>query len=332
MEYINAKGMGLVLSKIGFGGIPIQKVDSLMAGKIVDELVRRGVNYIDSARGYKNSEKLIGEAIARRRDKFILATKSMAKTYIDMAKDIEISLSNFKTDYIDIYQLHNPSMDSLKVIMGEGGALKALLEAKEKGKIGHIGITSHSLDVLNSVIDLGIFESVMYPFNIVEVQGRSFFKKCKEKGILTIAMKPMAGGALDDKNLALKFLLNEDIDIIIPGMGSVEEVIENCSINNTKLSKEELEEIDTLQKTFGNDFCRRCGYCQPCTKGIDIANCFVFEGYYKRYDLKDWAKERYESLKSHASDCVECGKCMERCPYKLNIIEKLKGVKETFGK
>lgn len=332
MEKIYNKRCDFTLGRIGFGGIPIQNESNSTAKEVIDTLIKQEVNYIDSARGYRDSEKIIGEAIKGRRDKFILATKSMSRTYSEMKRDIDISLVNFQTDYIDVYQLHNPNMEQYEKCISDGGAYFALLDAKKMGKIRHIGITAHKLEVLERAVSSGLFDTIMYPFNIVEVQGRSFFKKCRELGILTIAMKPLAGGALDNSDLAIKFLLNEEVDVIIPGMKNVTEVIKNTSIIKEKLTESELEEVERLQKEMGNDFCRRCGYCAPCTKGIDIPNCFVFEGYYKRYNLKEWAIERYNSLKAHASDCIECGKCMSRCPYELDIIKKLKGVKETFGK
>ena len=332
MEYITNKKMNLTISRVGLGGIPIQKALQSDANLVIDECIRQEINYIDSARAYKDSEKILGIALKGRRDKFILATKSMARTYSDMKNDVYTSLKAFQTDYIDIYQLHNPNMSQYEIAIGEDGAYFALLDLKKEGKIGHIGITAHSLEVLDRAIDSGLFETVMYPFNIVEDQGKEMFKKCREKGILTIAMKPMAGGALDDSRLAMKFLLNEEVDVIIPGMKNASEVIKNTSVEKSPLTDIELEKIKDIKESMGNDFCRRCGYCAPCTKGIDIPNCFVFEAYYTRYNLKEWAIERYDSLKAHASDCIECGKCMERCPYKLNIIEKLKVVRNTFGK
>ena len=180
MEYITNKISKRGLSRIGFGGIPIQNEDISSALKTLKECQKRGINYIDSARGYKDSEKIIGEAIKGYRDHFFLATKSMAKTESDMERDINISLQNFQTDYIDLYQLHNPSREGYKMCMEDGGAYHALLKAKKEGKIGHIGITCHSLDLLEEVVESGKFESVMYPYNLVEVQGEEFFKKCKK--------------------------------------------------------------------------------------------------------------------------------------------------------
>lgn len=324
----------LFVSRIGFGGIPIQRVSQDDVNEIIDSLIENGVNFIDTARGYTVSEEFLGKALLGKRDKFILATKSMARTYQEMKEDILKSLKNLQTECIDIYQLHNVKSDEeYNLIMGGNGAYKALVEAKNEGKIRYIGITSHSFDFLNSKISLSTFpfSTIQFPFNIVEEKARSLFIEANNKGIGTIVMKPLAGGAIDNKNLAIKFLLNEKCaNVLIPGMSSVSEVIENTKVKDEKLTLEEEKEIVKIREELGQDFCRRCGYCLPCTMGIDIPNCFMFEGYYNRYGLKEWATSRYNKLVKKASGCIGCKKCMERCPYGLNIVEKLKKVVDTF--
>lgn len=334
MEEIRLGKTNLLVKRVGFGGIPIQRVTQEDVNKIVDVLIENNVNLIDTARGYTVSEEYLGNALVGKRDKFVLCTKSMARTYEGMKNDIEISLKNLRTDYIDIYQLHNvKTEEEYELVMGADGAYKALLEAKASGKIGYIGITSHSMDFLDSIIEKCPFATIQFPFNIIETKAEKLLKKAVRQNIGVIAMKPMAGGALDNKKLAIKFLLNQDfISVMIPGMASVEEVLENTSVKKEELTNQEKKEIDNIRKELGNDFCRRCGYCLPCTKGIDIPSCFMFEGYYKRYGLEEWAKSRYEAMSHHASECIECGKCLEKCPYKLNIVNKLKEVAKTFGK
>ena len=334
MEEIKLGKTNLLVKRVGFGGIPIQRVTQEDVNKIVDVLIENNINLIDTARGYTVSEEYLGNALVGKRDKFVLCTKSMARTYEGMKNDIEISLKNLRTDYIDIYQLHNvKTEEEYELVMGADGAYKALLEAKASGKIGYIGITSHSMDFLDSIIEKCPFATIQFPFNIIETKAEKLLKKAVRQNIGVIAMKPMAGGALDNKKLALKFLLNQDfISVMIPGMASVEEVLENTSVKKEELTNQEKKEIDNIRKELGNDFCRRCGYCLPCTKGIDIPSCFMFEGYYKRYGLEKWAKSRYEAMAHHASECIECGKCLEKCPYKLNIVNKLKEVAKTFGK
>ena len=334
MEKIKLGKTNLYVNKIGFGGIPIQRVCQSDVNEIILALLKEGINFIDTARGYTVSEAFLGEALKGVRDKFIIATKSMARDYNSMKEDILKSLENLKTDYIDIYQLHNvKSEEEYRRIMQNDGAYKALLEAKDEGKIHYIGITSHNLDFLESKIDLEDFpfSTIQVPYNIVEEKAESLFKKAVSKNIGTIVMKPLAGGAIDNKKLAIKFLLSKDfVNVLIPGMGSVGEVLENVSVKCENLSLSELEEIKKIREDLGQDFCRRCGYCLPCTKGIDIPNCFMFEGYYNRYGLREWALSRYNKLSVKASECIECKKCMKRCPYNLNIIEKLKKVVETL--
>ena len=334
MEYRTLGKTGLKISRMGFGGIPIQKIDEEGTRKLLHEMMEMGVNYIDSARGYTVSEQYIGYGLEGIRDKFVLATKSMSRTKEAMAADIETSLGNFRTDYIDLYQVHNPSMEQLDQVIGEGGALEALMEAKAAGKIGHIGLTAHSTAVFERALGLDWVETIMFPYNIVEQQGAELIHKCAEKNIGFIDMKPLAGGAIEDATLALRYVCsNPDVTVVIPGMAEVRELEQNlaaCS-NTEPLADEELKAMDKVREQLGTDFCRRCNYCAPCTVGINIPSVFLFAGYLQRYDLADWAKDRYSTLKVKASACIGCGKCEPRCPYHLPIREKLKKCVQDMG-
>ena len=334
MEYRTLGKTGLKISRMGFGGIPIQKIDEEGTRKLLHEMMEKGINYIDSARGYTVSEQYIGYGLEGIRDKFVLATKSMSRTKEAMAADIETSLGNFRTDYIDLYQVHNPSMEQLDQVMGEGGALEALMEAKAAGKIGHIGLTAHSTEVFERALELDWVETIMFPYNIVEQQGAELIHKCAEKNIGFIVMKPLAGGAIEDASLALRYVCsNPDVTVVIPGMAEIHELEQNlaaCS-NTEPLTQEELKEMDKVREQLGTDFCRRCNYCAPCTVGINIPSVFLFAGYLQRYDLADWAKDRYSTLKVKASACIGCGKCEPRCPYHLPIREKLKKCAKDMG-
>ncbi len=334
MEYRILGKTGLKISRMGFGGIPIQKIDEEGTRKLLHEMMEMGVNYIDSARGYTVSEQYIGYGLEGIRDKFVLATKSMSRTKEAMAADIETSLGNFRTDYIDLYQVHNPSMEQLDQVIGEGGALEALMEAKAAGKIGHIGLTAHSTAVFERALELDWVETIMFPYNIVEQQGAELIHKCAEKNIGFIDMKPLAGGAIEDATLALRYVCsNPDVTVVIPGMAEVRELEQNlaaCS-NTEPLADEELKAMDKVREQLGTDFCRRCNYCAPCTVGINIPSVFLFAGYLQRYDLADWAKDRYSTLKVKASACIGCGKCEPRCPYHLPIREKLKKCAQDMG-
>ena len=334
MEYRTLGKTGLKISRMGFGGIPIQKIDEEGTRKLLHEMMEKGVNYIDSARGYTVSEQYIGYGLEGIRDKFVLATKSMSRTKEAMAADIETSLGNFRSDYIDLYQVHNPSMEQLDQVMGEGGALEALMEARAAGKIGHIGLTAHSTEVFERALELDWVETIMFPYNIVEQQGAELIHKCTEKNIGFIVMKPLAGGAIEDASLALRYVCsNPDVTVVIPGMAEIHELEQNldaCS-NTEPLTQEELKEMDKVREQLGTDFCRRCNYCAPCTVGINIPSVFLFAGYLQRYDLADWAKDRYSTLKVKASACIGCGKCEPRCPYHLPIREKLKKCARDMG-
>lgn len=334
MEYTTLGKTGLRISKIGFGGIPIQKVDVAVTRTLMKKLAEEGVNYIDTARGYTVSEQFLGEALEGIRDKFVVATKSMSRTKEAMAKDIEISLGNLRTNYIDLYQLHNPSMAELDTVLAPGGALEALMEAKEAGKIGHLGVSAHSLEVFERALALDWVETIMFPYNIVETQAEELMRRCTEKNVGFVCMKPLAGGALEDATLALRFIAqNPDVSVVIPGMYDVKEIEQNiAAVSDTaKLSEEEIAKIETIRKELGTQFCRRCNYCQPCSAGINISGAFLFEGYLKRYGLGGWAKDRYMAMPKKAGDCIGCGACEERCPYQLPIREMLARCKEAFG-
>ena len=334
MQYVTLGKTGLKISRLGFGGIPIQRVDAATTKELVKSMAEKGINYIDTARGYTVSESYLGEALEGLRDKFALATKSMARTKEAMAKDIDISLGNLRTDYIDLYQVHNPGMKDLDTVTAPGGALEALMEAKEAGKIGHIGLTAHSIEVFEKALTLPWVETIMFPYNIVESQGEELIKKCKEQNVGFIAMKPLAGGAIEDGALAVRYICsNPNVTVVIPGMYDLKEIDQNMAAaeNEGPLTEEELAKIADVKKQLSGNFCRRCNYCAPCTVGINIPSVFLFQGYLDRYGLGDWAKDRYSAMAVKASACVECGACETRCPYNLPIREMLKVAAEKFG-
>ena len=334
MEYRVLGKTGLKISRMGLGGIPIQRIDAEGTKKLVYQLMEAGVNYIDTARGYTVREQYLGYALEGIRDKFVLATKSMSRTKEAMAKDIDISLGNLKTDYIDLYQVHNPNMAQLEQVVGEGGALEALLEAKAQGKIGHIGLTAHSVEVFEKALELPWVETIMFPYNIVETQGEALIKRCAEKTIGFVDMKPLAGGAIEDASLAMRFLVsNPDVTVVIPGMADAKEIEQNLAAgeNTAPLTAEEQKKVEEVRQILGTQFCRRCKYCAPCAVGITIPSVFLFQGYLDRYGLADWAKDRYGAMAVKASACVECGACEPRCPYGLPIRQMLKEAAVKFG-
>ena len=335
MEYRALGRTGLQISPMGLGGIPVQRIDAEGTKQLLQKLVAAGVNYIDTARGYTVSEEYIGYGLEGIRDKFVLATKSMARTREAMAADIDISLKNLRTNYIDLYQVHNPGPKDLETVIAPGGALEALLEARQAGKIGHIGITLHSADMFQKALELSWVETIMFPYNLVETQGEDLIRICGQKGIGFIAMKPLAGGAIEDATLALRFIgQNSNVSVVIPGMAEEKELQQNLAAvaDTTPLSLEEKQKINQIRSTLGTQFCRRCNYCAPCPMGIGIPGIFVLEGYFSRYNLQDWAMTRYNGTPVKASACIGCGACEARCPYQLPIRKMLKNVVNLMEK
>lgn len=246
MDYVTLGKTGLKISRMGFGGIPIQRIDAQGTKELIHKMTDAGVNYIDTARGYTVSEEYLGYALEGVRDKFVLATKSMARTKEAMTADIEKSLGNLRTEYIDLYQVHNPSMEQLEQVMNEGGALEALKEAQAAGKIRHIGLTAHSVAVFERALELDWVETIMFPYNIVESQGEELIACCKEKNIGFIAMKPLAGGAIENASLAIRYICaNDNVTVVIPGMAEEKELEQNlrACLDESPLSEEEQKKL-----------------------------------------------------------------------------------------
>ncbi|WP_028829324.1 aldo/keto reductase [Proteocatella sphenisci] len=333
---------GMKVNRLGFGGIPIQRIDQNGANELLKFIKESGINFLDTARAYGESETYIGEAIKEMRDSFYLATKSMARDYEGMKADIEKSLSCLQTDHIDLYQIHNVQVLEIENLMSQDGAYRALLEARDQGKIKNIGITTHTLESLEKIVEMGTdyFMSIQFPFNIVESQGTDLLTKAHEKGMGTIIMKPLAGGAIEDPELAVRYILDQNFtDIVIPGMGDIEEVKQNIQSAKAVLeaekhefTQEELVKIEEIKKDLTGNFCRRCGYCKPCPQGIDIPLAFLSARYMKRYNLAQWGYGRYMASnleKDGEFACVKCGACLPKCPYFLPIPDMLEEVYKT---
>ncbi len=323
------------VSAVAIGGIPIQRVGKDEAIDIIREALNQGMNFIDTARGYRQSEELIGYALEELgREKFILATKSMDRTYDGIKEEFYTSLKLLNTDYIDLYQFHNvKTKEEYDMVMSENGALKAVKELKAEGLIKEIGISCHSLDIMEIALDSDEFSTIQFPYNAIERQGEPIFEKAKKKNVGVIIMKPLAGGAISSGEAAIRFVLeNPNISVVIPGMDSIDQVLENARAGNDRrpLNDEERSVLEGEAGALGQEFCRRCGYCSPCTVGIDITGNFVIDSYFTRYNLEDWAISRYNSMPVKAKDCIECGDCESRCPYDLPIIDMLKKVASHY--
>ncbi|MBO8138516.1 MAG: aldo/keto reductase [Desulfotomaculum sp.] len=327
MKYRQLGKSGIKVSVIGFGGIPIQRISYKEAEKVVNKALDMGINFFDTARGYTDSEAKLGQVLKKRRSESIIATKSMARSREEMSSDIKLSLETLGVDYIDLYQLHNvKDQAALEKVFGPGGAMEALQEARKDGLIKHIGITGHIPGILVEALKNEELETVQFPFNAVEVDGSSELMKLAEKqNVGLIIMKPLAGGALTNTSLALKFILSHPVGTVIPGMDSEEQVEKNAAVadGEFEFSEEEKKILAEETEKLGTSFCRRCEYCQPCPQNVNIPMIFLLDGYYTRYDLKSWANERYKTLPARIEDCVQCGQCEEKCPYDLPIRKML---------
>lgn len=319
-------------SIVGLGGIPIMRRAAEEAVAVVNRALDLGVNYIDTARAYGDSEAKIGLVMRTRREECFLATKIHARTRREAARQIETSLRELRTDVIDLIQLHSVDWpEDLRMVLSPNGAYAAALEAREAGKVRHIGITGHRPDVLIEALRTGRFEAVMMPINFVD---HFVFAKDEERlldlaermGIPVIAMKPLAGGMIKRPATALRYALSQRIALAIPGMGTLREVEEDVAIAEAfvPLSDEEREALFREAEELGTQFCRQCGYCLPCTVEIDIPTVFRLEGYYDRYDQREWARAEYAELSVKVEECIEDGVCEERCPYHLPIVHRLK--------
>jgi hypothetical protein len=320
---------GLKVRVLGFGGIPIQRVSEEEAIRVVRRGYELGVNYFDTARMYTVSEERIGKALEDVRDEVILATKSARRTREGVLEDLEVSLRELRTDWIDIYQLHSVlTRGAWEQIAAPKGALEALYEARDEGKIHHLGITSHSPELLTEIVKEDIFEVVLVPYNYLTTKPtEELLSLCHGGNVGTVIMKPFGGGALSNAGAALKYILaNEDVDVVIPGMMSTAEVEENVAIGagSYALSSEDLKIVERDRGELGGQFCHGCDYCQPCPQGIPIS--FVLRAEMQLLRLTGWTpqhKRQFQVARVRVPTCLKCGACESKCPYQLPIRELL---------
>jgi predicted aldo/keto reductase-like oxidoreductase len=315
-------------SVVGFGGIPIQGLASTEAERLLLHALDRGINFFDSARAYTDSEEKMGRALHAHRDSIYLASKALSRTSSGMRKELEKSLGNLRTGMIDLYQVHSVgSLGDLEKTLAPGGAYEALARARDEGKVRWIGVTGHSRPVLFKAIETGLFDTVQLPFNPIENEWEEkVLPAAREERMGTIGMKPVAGGAIRNVGASIRFSLTRGIDVSIPGMDSPAQVDENVRVGEElgPPTAEELAALREERELWGERFCRRCAYCMPCPEGLNIPFLLLIEGYYTRYELHDWARERLQALSKTYGDCTACGECLEKCPYDLPIPDLMK--------
>ena len=324
---------GLKVSELGFGGIPILRLTTAEAVRVLRRAYDKGITFYDTANAYRDSEEKFGLAFKGIRDKVVIATKTMKRDAAGAMAQLENSLRMLQTDYVDLYQLHQIAQEKdWEAVTGPGGALEALQKAKEAGKIRHIGVTSHSIPMAVKMVESGVFATIQFPFNFIETEPRDkLHPVARELGLGIIAMKPFAGGALDDARLAFKFLRQYPDVIPIPGYDSEESVDEVAGFYDfpNEVSPEDLAAMERYRRELGQQFCRRCEYCQPCPNGVRITPAMAYPVVAKRMSGKV-AVEFSGAAMDTVPQCVECGVCVTRCPYELPIPELLRKHYELY--
>jgi len=320
---------GLEINRMGFGGIPIQRVKEKEAVDTVLHAIRSGVDFIDTSRAYNTSERRIGRALKETDGKVVIASKSQSKSADGLLKDLETSLKELQVGHIDLYQTHFVRDEKdYRAVIGPNGALEGLLKAKDQGLIHHIGLTSHSLDLLDTVIEEGLFETVMACFSFLEPAAEdNVIPKALAKNIGVIAMKSFSGGMIDNSRLALKFALSRPGVVLIPGVENKDLFDENWKIFESgawELTPGEEAEIAEIRKKADRVFCRRCDYCQPCTEHIPIQHILGIKSMVKRMGPEFLERGMIKAGLELALNCTQCGECAARCPYGLPIPELIR--------
>lgn len=319
MQKIKFGSTGLIIEKNGFGCLPIQRVSEAEAVKLLHRAYDGGINFFDTARAYSDSEQKVGAAFAGMREKIVLATKTGAVTAEGFRRDLETSLRTLRTDYIDVYQFHNPAFCPKPG--GEDGLYDAALEAKKQGKIRHISITNHRLAVAHEAIDSGLYASLQFPFSYLSgAQEQELVQKCRERGMGFIAMKGMAGGLIRDGLTAAAWMAAQENVVPIWGVqreGELEQFLQAVR-EGAALTDERLAAIERDRVELCGEFCRGCGYCMPCPVGIEINQCARMSLMLRRAPAQDWLTEEWQEKMHRIEQCRRCGKCAAKCPYGLD--------------
>lgn len=323
MKNITLGRTGITVPQNGFGALPIQRIPLEDAVRILRKAYNGGMRFFDTARAYTDSEEKVGAAFGDgyvKRDEIIIATKTAAKTPEEFWQQLDISLNNLKTDYIDIYQFH---------LMGQcwkpgdgTGMYECMLRAKEQGKIRHIGGTAHKIGIAKELIESGLYETVQYPFSYLATdQEADLIKMCNDNNVGFICMKGLAGGLITNSKAAMAYISQFDGAVPIWGIQKEKELDEWLSyMDNTPELDDELKAfIESERKDLMGDFCRGCGYCMPCTVGIQINQCNRMSLMLRRAPSESWLSDHWQAEMNKIEECIGCGACLSKCPYELEI-------------
>ena len=319
---------GIEAFRFGFGGIPIQRVHEKQAVEVVLYALEKGMDFIDTSRMYTTSESRIGKALKETDKKAAVATKSFSRSADGILKDIETSLKELQLDYIDLYQCHAVSNEEeYRQVTAPMGLCPGFMKAREQGIIGHVGITSHSLDLLEKAVDDGLFETIMVCYSFLEpAAGEKVIPKAREKGIGIIAMKPLSGGVIDAPEAAFKWVFSRPDILVIAGVEEKSYIDLNWKVflGGYDLTDDENRKIREISSEFDKKFCRRCDYCLPCPAGIPIQFALGVRSMVRRMGPGILDQPMFKSIRENAANCTECGDCTGRCPYSLPIPDMIK--------
>jgi len=326
----------LLVSKVAFGGIPIQRLSIEEAVSVVRGVIDLGVNFIDTANGYTTSEEWIGIAIKDvPRDSLVIASKSGARDKKTFLEHIDLSLSRLGVDYIDIYQLHGVSSQEVcDAVFKEDGAYEGLMDAVRAGKVRFPAFSSHSVRTSVRVMREVDFAAVQLPFNFIDIEAQAeAIPLAKELDMGFIAMKPLGGGMLEDIGLAFRYLAQFDNIVPDPGIEKLHEMEEIVKIANANepFTEADAASVERINKEMGSSWCHRCEYCRPCPQNIGISMALNITSFAKRVPTHR-AIDMAGSLMENARNCTACRICVERCPYKLEVPDLLKDRLEKWDK
>ncbi|MBQ4576465.1 MAG: aldo/keto reductase [Firmicutes bacterium] len=331
MRTVTLGSTGITVPKNGFGALPIQRIDKEAAAAILRKAYDEGVRFFDTARAYSNSEEKIGYALSDVRDEIYIASKTMAKTAEDFWKDLETTLTNLKTDHVDILQFHNPPFCPKPG--DESGLYDAALEAKAQGKIRHIGITNHRMAVAREAIESGLYETLQFPFSYLATdEEKELPKLCAEKNMGFIAMKGLSGGLLTNAAACYAFMCEFDNVLPIWGVQRMEELEQflACGKEEPELTEDLKHVIQVDRDMLSGSFCRGCGYCLPCPAGIEIPNAARMALMVRRAPVETYTTPEWKEKMKKIENCIGCNHCKDHCPYGLDTPNLLKENLEDY--
>lgn len=315
---------GLEVTNTAFGCLPIQRISAQAAGDLLRRAVDAGINFFDTARAYSDSEEKMGLALSDVRSRIIIATKTGARTADGLWADLRRSLDMLQTEYIDVYQFHNPGF--VPRPGGEDGLYDAALEAKRQGLIRHIGITQHSIERAEEAVRSGLFDTLQFPFNHLATERElGLVEMCRQENVGFICMKALSGGLVTDAQVPFAFLSQYPHTVPIWGfqrMPELEQLIA-LSENPPVMDAAMRDKIEADRQALGGAFCRGCGYCEPCPVGIPIANANRMTQLLQRSPSAQWLSDSWQEGMARIADCTHCGACENRCPYGLKPYETL---------